>query len=100
VVWEQLCLHIDYCTHSHASGLLGIVFDFMQGTGGVIVCCEHSVITHDGSRNPYYVPMDKYVVVATPDQNLHILPELQAVHNMVFTGTLNPNIQKHISYSK
>ena len=52
-------LKVDYCTHSHAQGLMAIVYEINESTGGILVCCEHGVITHDGSRKDYcyWVPM-------------------------------------------
>jgi hypothetical protein len=32
-------LKVDYRTHSHAQGLIGIVFD-VKPTGGIKVCCD------------------------------------------------------------
>jgi len=93
-------LIVDYRTHCHASALIGIVFGFMPETGGVTVCCEHGIITHDGSRNPYYVPIDKYAVVAKPNESIPITNELAAVRELVLAGKYNPKIQKTISYSK
>mgnify|MGYP006201204293 FL=1 len=71
-------LNVDYRTHCHASALIEIVFGFKPETGGVTVCCDHGVITHDGSRNPYYVPVDKYAVIAKPNENIPISKELMA----------------------
>ena len=51
-------LKVDYRVHCHALGLLGIVYDFLPDSGGVCVCCEHGVVTHDESKKPYYVPYD------------------------------------------
>ena len=45
-------LKIDYRTHSHAQGLMGIVFD-VKPTGGVMVCCDHGIITHSGGPGVY-----------------------------------------------
>jgi hypothetical protein len=53
-------LKVDYRTHSHVQGLLAIVYEMKESTGGILVCCEHRVITHDGSRKDYWVPYDKY----------------------------------------
>jgi len=57
-------LKVDYHTHSHAQGLIAIVYEMKKNTGGILVCCEHGVITHDGSRKDYWVPYDKYTVNA------------------------------------
>ncbi len=55
-------LKVDYRTHSHAQGLMAIVYEMNESTGGILVCCEHGVVTHDGSRKDYWVPYDKYFV--------------------------------------
>ncbi len=44
-------LKVDFRTHSHAQGLIVIMYEMKEITGGILVCCEHGVITHDGSRN-------------------------------------------------
>jgi hypothetical protein len=51
-------LKVDYHTHSHAQGLLVIVYEMKESTGGILVCCEHGGITHDGSRKDCWVPYD------------------------------------------
>jgi hypothetical protein len=45
-------LKVDYRTHSHAQGLIAIIFD-VKKTGGILVCCEHGVITHSGTKGNY-----------------------------------------------
>jgi hypothetical protein len=52
-------LKVDYRTHSHAQGLLAIVY-IVKKTGGILVCCDHGVITHSGTKREYWVPFDKY----------------------------------------
>ena len=41
-------LKVDYCTHSHAQVLVGIVYAAKEEIGGILVCCVHGVITHSG----------------------------------------------------
>ena len=93
-------LKVDYRTNCHAPGLLAIVFDFRKETGGIMVCCEHGIITHDGSAGDYWVPYDKYKVIASSTASLPIALELQSVRDMVLEGTYNTKIQDKISYSK
>ena len=38
-------LKVDYRTHSHAQSLIAIVYN-VKKTGGILVCCDHGVITH------------------------------------------------------
>jgi hypothetical protein len=66
-------LKVDYRTHSHAQGLIGVVFG-VKPTGGIKVCCEHGIITHSGGPGVYWVPVDKYVVKAKADDFIP-LPE-------------------------
>ena len=61
-----LSLKVDYRTHSHASGLVAIVYKSNE-TGGALICCEHGVITHNGSKKDFFVPSDKYNIVADRD---------------------------------
>jgi len=79
-------LKIDFHTHSHAQGLIAIVYEMKESTGGILVCCEHGVITHDGSRNDYWVPYDKYTVNARVQDTCLIEDALQSVRNLVLEG--------------
>ncbi len=93
-------LKVDYRTNCHAPGLLAIVFDFKLETEGILVCCEHVLITHDGSVGEYWVPYDKYKVSASRDPTLPFAYELQKVRDMILSGEYNPKEQKRISFSK
>jgi hypothetical protein len=65
-------LKVDYHTHCHAQGLFAIVYRFQENLGGILVCCEHGIITHDGSTKDYWVPYDKYRVIAGNDSTFPI----------------------------
>jgi len=93
-------LKVDYRTHSHAQGLLAIVCEMKESTGGILVCCEHGVITHDGSRKYYWVPYDKYTVNARAQDTCPIEDALQSVSNLVLEGRYISTDQRRISYSK
>jgi hypothetical protein len=77
-------LKVDYCTHSHAEGLLVVVYKVNENTGGILVCCQHGVITHYRTRGDYCITYDKYLVVAKADNMVPIQTELQEVWNLVF----------------
>ncbi len=87
-------LKLDYQTHLYAQGLVGIVYEAKQETGGVLVCCEHGVITHEGSKGKYLVPYDKYKIVAQRDATIPTPPELQTIHDMVLAGKHKPENRK------
>jgi len=93
-------LKVDYCTHSHAQGLLAIVYEMKESTGGILVCCQHGVITHDGSRKDYWVPYDKYTVTARAQDTCPLEDALESVRNLVLEGRYNATDQQRISYSK
>ncbi len=80
-----MTLKVDYRTHSHAQGLIGVVFD-VKPTGGIKVCCDHGIITHSGSTGVYWVPVDKYVVRAKPDEYIPLTDELYTVRCLVLEG--------------
>ena len=93
-------LHVDYRTHSHAQGLIAIVYDFKEKTGGILVCCDHGVITHSGTKADYWVPADKYNVVAKKDQAIPLPADLESVRNLVLRGEFKPRTCPRISYAK
>ncbi len=53
----MVTLKVGFRTHSHTQGLLAIVYETKESTGGILFCCEHGIITHDGSRKDYWFPM-------------------------------------------
>jgi hypothetical protein len=99
-VGAVVSLKVDYRTHSHANGLLGVVYAVMEGTGGILVCCEHGVITHSGTKADYWVPYDKYSIKAKRDEIVPLPSGLQEVRDMVLAGKYNAEPQKRISYAK
>ncbi len=92
-------LKVDSRTHSYAQGLIAIIFD-VKKTGGILVCCNHGVVTHLGTKGNYWVPVDKYVIVARKEEGCPLPAELAAVHHMVLSGEFDPLICPRISYSK
>jgi len=48
-------LQVDHRTHYNPEGLVAIVYAVQPQTGGIKVCCQHGVITHDGSKGDYWV---------------------------------------------
>ena len=99
-VGAVVSLKVDYQTHSHANGLIAIVYAVKEGTGGILVCCEHGVITHSGTKGDYWVPYDKYKVMAAKDAQVPLTPAIEEVRKQVLAGAYNPAAQKRISYAK
>jgi hypothetical protein len=93
-------LKVDYCTHCYAQGLLATVYRFQENSGGVLVCCEHGIIIHDGSSKFYWVPYNKYRVIAENDGTFPISKKLQAVHDKVLAGNfVDDKVTPKISFS-
>jgi hypothetical protein len=92
-------LKVDYRTHSHAQGFIGVVFG-VKPTGGIKVCCEHGIITHSGGPGVYWVPVDKYVVKAKADEFMPLTEALYAVRNILLYGNFNEATTPTISYAK
>ena len=92
-------LKVDYQTHSHAQGLIGIVYS-VKNSGSILVCCDHGVITHSGTKGDYWVPVDKYSIVAIKDEGCSLPAGLVAVCQMVLSGEFDPKPCPRISYSK
>ena len=92
-------LKVDYRTHSHAQSLIAIVYN-VKKTGGILVCCDHGVITHSGTNADYWVPMDKYRIFARKEEGCPLRAELAAVCQMIFSGESDPKTCPRILYSK
>jgi hypothetical protein len=43
-------LNVDHRTHSRAQGFLVLVYEMKESTGGLLVFCDHGVITHYGTK--------------------------------------------------
>jgi hypothetical protein len=99
-IGAAVSLNVDYHTYSNAQGLLAIVYIVNEDTGGILVCYQHGVITHDGTRGDYWVPYDKYLVVAKADIMKPIQTELQEMQNLVLNIGYKLMDQKRISCSK
>jgi hypothetical protein len=93
-------LKVDNHTHSHAKGLLAIVYKVNERTGGILVCCHHGVINHDGTRGDYWVPYDRYLVVAKADKMVPNQTDLHEVWNLVLNVGYRSMDQKRMLYSK
>jgi len=94
-------LKVNFRKHSHdTQGLIAIVYEMKESTGGILVCREHGVITHDGSRKDYWVPYDKYTGNARAQDTCPIEDALQSVRNLVLESRYVSTDQRRISYSK
>ena len=73
-----ISLKVDYRTHSHAQGLIAVVYD-SKNMGGILVCCKHGVITHSSTRADFWVPVDGYSVLTKKNEYAPLPSQLQAV---------------------
>ncbi len=83
-----MSLKVDYCTHCHTQGLLANVYKFNADTSGILVCCVHGIATHDGTSNSYWVPYDKYTVIAANVSTFPMFNKLQGVQGKVLAGNI------------
>jgi hypothetical protein len=94
-------LKVDYRTHCNAQGLLAIVYKFQENSDGILVCCEHGIVTHDRSSKDYWVSYSKYRVIAENDSTFLISKKLQAVHDKVLAGSfVDDKVTPRTSFSK
>ncbi len=93
-------LQVDYRTHYNREGLVAIVYDVHPKTGGIKVCCQHGVITHDGGKGDYWVPADKYIIRPPVGMLLPLPDDLPQVRTMVEEGLFDGEGCPRISYSK
>jgi hypothetical protein len=93
-------LKVDYRTFYNPEGLVAIVYEFNPRTGGIKTCCEHGVITHDGSKGVYVVAVDSYVLNAPSGMYVPLPEKLAEVRKKVEDGLFDEKKSPRISYSK
>ena len=93
-------LKVDYRTFYNPEGLVAIVYEFNPRTGGIKTCCEHGVITHDGSQGVYVVAVDRYVLNAPAGTYIPLPEKLAEVRKKVEDGLFDERKSPRISYSK
>ncbi len=96
----MVSLKVNSCTHSHVQGLVAIVYKINESAGGILICCQHGVISHDGTKGDYWVPYDKCQVIAKADAMVPFETELQEVQNLVLASNYESINQQRILYSK
>jgi hypothetical protein len=65
-----------------------------------MACCEHGIITHDGTKNEYWVPYDKYRVFIQNDATFPISDNLQVMRDKVLAGSfVDDRATPRISFS-
>ncbi len=94
-------LKVNYPTHCHAQGLLAIVYQFHENSGDILVCCEHGIVTHDGTSKDCWAPYDKYRVIARNEVTFPISNNLQVMRDKVLAGCFaDDKTTPQISFSK
>ena len=91
---------VDGRTYYNPEGLVAIVYQINPRTGGLRTCCEHGVITHDGSVGVYDVPFDRYSIKAPAGTFVPLPEKLAEVRKKVEDGLFNAKKAPRISYSK
>ena len=86
---------VDARDVTHPRGIIGVVTAANE-TGAVKVVCEHGMLSHKGSSQ-WWIPSDKYKVIAKADEVANISPELLATRNDVMTSSLRRNNQQFLS---
>ena len=93
-------LEVDGRTYQNSEGLVAIVYQVNPRTGGIKTCCEHGIITHDGSAGVYDVPVDRYSINAPAGTYVPLPEKLAEVHKKVEDGLFDAKKAPRISYSK
>ncbi len=93
-------LKVDGRTYYKPEGLVAIVYQVNPRTGGIRTCCEHGVITHDGSEGVFDMPFDRYSIKAPAGTFVPLPDKLAEVRKKVEDGLYDAKKAPRISYSK
>jgi hypothetical protein len=91
---------VDGRTYYNPEGLVAIVYQLNPRTGGIRSCCEHGIITHDGSAGVFDVPFDRYSIKAPAGTFVPLPDKLTEVRKKVEDGLFDAKKAPRISYSK
>jgi hypothetical protein len=93
-------LKVDGRTYYNPEGLVAIVYQVSPWAWGIKTCCEHGVITHDGSAGVYDVPVARYSINAPAGTVVPLPEKLAEVCKKVEDGLFDAKKAPRISYSK
>jgi hypothetical protein len=94
-----VCLQMDHRDVSHPRGVLGVVFEIStSGAGGCRIVTEHGIIsTGRTSSSVYYVPSDRYLVMAS---DAILSTKLAEIQTSVLNQSFNADNFAKISMTK
>jgi len=90
---------IDARDHSHAQGLLAIVYK-VGPYGGALVVCEHGVLTSSGTQADFWMPHSQYRIVARAEEKTTLAPALLEIRKKVIDGNYDYQNAPRISLLK
>lgn len=76
---------------------IGVIFDVKDEAGGILVCTEWGVLVSGQKRSHYWVPCDRYEVIANAkdeDAGLTVSPTLDRIRLEILSGEFDPHKQK------
>ena len=81
----------------------GVIYEVSESAGGILVSTEHGILVSGVKRRPYWVPSDRYEVMAAADDEhagLCVTPKLEQIHKTILDGKFDRSTAKTCSLSE
>ena len=89
-IGSVVTIHVDRRVASHPRGVIAVVFDFKESTGGIIACSESGIICNGMSKKVWWIPSDQYKLIGNADDKTALPRGLLTVQQNVKAGTFDP----------
>ena len=98
-VGAVVTVQVDSRDVSHPQGLIGVVVA-VKITGGILVVCASGLLSSTNSKKEYWVPVDKYKVVARDHEECVLPHDLLTLRKLVLEGRFEMNTHGRITIQK
>jgi len=85
-VGAVVVVSVDPRAVTHPMGLIGVIYQY-KTTGGARIATSAGILSNGtGKKNPWWIPSDKYLVKAGPNEDWNLPPNLASIRQSILSG--------------
>ncbi len=92
-------ISLDKRDYSNATGVRAVVYDVKNGTGGILACCEHGIISLKDKKD-FWIPVDRYGVTSSPAADSVLTDDLVSIREEVLTSSFDVSKKPRITLAQ
>ena len=94
-------VQVDNRDVSHPRGIIGVVYQIKDVTGGVLVVTEHGILTNGTSKDKdFWIPSDRYQLKYKPNEMSNITTALEKIKTSILNQSFDCSTFHRISIQK